>query len=103
MIFQVPSPSGSSMTVPGLDTEENMESRHFLQYFIKLGRGTGIPGVKSQTGLVSICSFSFSFILVGVSAQARPFHEENFVIPSRFLGVWIILEFCQRFATSNED
>jgi len=69
MIFHVPSPSGSSITVPGLDTELNIESCLFHQYFIKLGHGTGRPGVKSQDLFKSIVNLSFVILFVGVSAH----------------------------------
>ena len=57
MIFQVPSPSGSSITVPGLDTELKIESYLFLQNCIKFGQGTGSPGVRSLFHLLSNCNF----------------------------------------------
>ena len=69
MIFLVPSPSGSSNTVPGLETELNIESCLFLLYYIRFGQGTGSPGVKSQTHLLSMVSFSQKISLFdGVSA-----------------------------------
>jgi len=67
MIFQVPSPSGSSITVPGFETELNTESYLFHRYFIKLGQGTGRPGVMSL--LLSTVSLSQTSQFLGVSAQ----------------------------------